>query len=1071
MNPFISEDNPIVHPPLEGLLRALERAGMEFGAEDVADAFWLRRYLAPMPVFVQELPPPEITITKTPVTPPLPDSPLPPRNINPPTRSPVWVEQAVRSVAVHLETGDRNSNREEPQLNIPAPSALPNQRVVLRALQPLITHRPSQLRLEVDIDATARRRAEEGLLEITWVPSRERWLSVALVIDTGVSMEVWQPTLRDIRNLLEKPGLFRHVRTWYLATDTPDPTLRSASRISSPRDGRDSVLRSPGEIVESDRNCLVLLVTDGVSKAWYGRQLATWVEDWSRVAIVAVVNVLPHRMWGRTAIGACPSGVLSSAGVRSFNGRLAWEPEWETAPATSSRPIPVVSLNPADLEAFARLVAGRAGPALRGVILTPNEASRPLGTSAVSDDPSLAVRLVDSFRRTASVQAEALATLLAAAPAINLPVIRLLSDAVDLGALEGVPLVKGSTEKCRPEHLAEVWLGGLLQATPETSRNPDPDAVLYTFRLDAPRTSDRPAARAGPIRQLFLDALPRPVARRVLRLVSEYIARNLKRMRSLPAFLRSPSPGQTPFMPGDEPFAYITLDILRRLGGQYAAFAERLLDKVERVRDLTKGVGDLAEFSPYPQRAPIIAVPETALERVAELHQAVRRYIQDAARAQKNDHLRATVPYVDLMLAFCFATLGSDIRAQSLVDAVQKVMEGPIPPQADQAQTAAVTRNFLFRAFKYRIDQMCNGKPHTGSLSPEVLDALDVIYTKGGTGPVNNPYKLAKYVVDIMRELSRIVEPDEKPDPYADWTKHGDNLKKQLAELHRIRDPAKLAERIRKLYRDGVTGKPLKEVQFYVLHEGLPLAERVSEAFTTELLAHVPIAITSDMGTSTEPPNLPKKQGELFECALRLAGHFNRDDIVKKLVHEFTTFVLSKPEQTRFRLINVVARQCLRNLKKFGLRDEMVSFLTKLHNEILRGASVAELRKKHTPKPDSWSAVLQTLLNLASGWLHLGLPERATPILQETQNELLNPNGVTFQAKDYTELAKAYVSALGQTPFNRGSDHLIELFSKMDPKKITNTWTTAQYYSLFHLQLVEETVFSVCWMLLDPPLD
>jgi hypothetical protein len=35
---------------------------------------------------------------------------------------------------------------------------------------------------------------------------------------------------------------------------------------------------------------------------------------------------------------------------------------------------------------------------------------------------------------------------------------------------------------------------------------------------------------------------------------------------------------------------------------------------------------------------------------------------------------------------------------------------------------------------------------------------------------------------------------------------------------------------------------------------------------------------------------------------------------------------------------------------------------------------------------------------------------------------------------------------------------MIELFRKMDPKKITNTFTTAQFYSRLHLNLVEDVI-------------
>ncbi|AMV25221.1 hypothetical protein VT84_12550 [Gemmata sp. SH-PL17] len=158
----------------------------------------------------------------------------------------------------------------------------------------------------------------------------------------------------------------------------------------------------------------------------------------------------------------------------------------------------------------------------------------------------------------------------------------------------------------------------------------------------------------------------------------------------------------------------------------------------------------------------------------------------------------------------------------------------------------------------------------------------------------------------------------------------------------------------------------------------------------------------------------------------------------------------------------MVAGQCMRSLKKLGLSNEIDRFLTKLHSEVLGGASTEDLRKKHQAKPETWGAVLQTLLNLAGGWLQFGRKDRADPILDAARNELFNSNAVTLPPKDYTKLAQAYVTALGQGQAESALARMIELFKRMSPAKITNTWTTAQYYSWFHFWLVEDTVASIC---------
>src|SRR5205085_2837104 len=133
----------------------------------------------------------------------------------------------------------------------------------------------------------------------------------------------------------------------------------------------------------------------------------------------------------------------------------------------------------------------------------------------------------------------------------------------------------------------------------------------------------------------------------------------------------------------------------------------------------------------------------------------------------------------------------------------------------------------------------------------------------------------------------------------------------------------------------------------------------------------VPATLPGPWASSTrrEPPDLPKKQGELLERALFLARHFDRSDLVTKLIDSFVALVHSKPEDSRFKLINVVAGQCLRSLKKLGMRDEIDRFLTLLQDEVLGGAPAADLRAKHAAKPEMWAATLQTLLNLAAGWL------------------------------------------------------------------------------------------------------
>ncbi|MCI0702133.1 MAG: hypothetical protein L0241_13705, partial [Planctomycetia bacterium] len=448
----------------------------------------------------------------------------------------------------------------------------------------------------------------------------------------------------------------------------------------------------------------------------------------------------------------------------------------------------------------------------------------------------------------------------------------------------------------------------------------------------------------------------------------------------------------------------------------------------------------------------------------------VRQWLVDTATAQRNEHIKANLPYADLMFALGFATLGDSVSARELLESARRVMEGAIPeggtPWADQAVTAAVVRNFLFKAFKYRIEQALAGKLHVGLLSAEVLADRKELAKRAGVGPVNNPYKLAEYAVDRLREQLSIIEPQEKPDPYAVMPTRN-VLRNMLAELHTIPDPAEFAERVRQLYQKGLPGKNLAEVQFLVLFEALPLATRVGEAFAVEQLELVPATIAAGTGQLNESPDMPQRKGKLLASAFFLASHFNREAQARKLLDTFLAVVWNPASETRVPFTNAVMGVALACLKKLGLRDQVNRLLNSLHGEMLRGTTLEDLKQKHVANPEQWSAVLQTLLNLAGGWLMLGQHERAEPILAEVRNELLGAKNVRTPPKEYTELARTYVAALGAGP-TAGLDQIAELFREMPLNYITNIWNTAQYYSRFHLCLVEDTVAAVCRMLAQP---
>ncbi|OWK41881.1 hypothetical protein [Fimbriiglobus ruber] len=466
-------------------------------------------------------------------------------------------------------------------------------------------------------------------------------------------------------------------------------------------------------------------------------------------------------------------------------------------------------------------------------------------------------------------------------------------------------------------------------------------------------------------------------------------------------------------------------------------------------------------------------------DKVLGLHAQVRTWVDKSLRESTGTggsvDRGATLAYVDLFFAFGLAKLGESELAKGLLTTAGQTLKG-FTPETD----LGVAAEYLYAALAYRIEEALAGRSHSGLLSPALVDELEQIRAKG-QGQLNNPNALAYYSINRMREQFHILEPQEQLDPYGDWTGQGDEIKKALVALPRIKDPAVLARTIRELYRSaGDKAKAAPDARFVVLWDTLLLAARVGEAFTVELLGLVPEAMAAS-GTATGS-DLTTKQGQLLERALFLAAHYDRRDLVRQLASQFADLVRAKPVEQRYEIVNVVAAQSLRSLRKLGLRDEVDKLFHALRDAILGGQTAAQLRDRYKHKTDtttgltgknSWAKALQSLLNLAGAWLTFGAVEQAGPILDDARVELLGPAGdgvlpkiaspteSMALAKEYTATAQAYIAALGHGPAEDGLGRIAELFRYMDPKRVTNTYTTSKFYSRYHLNLVEETILAV----------
>ncbi|MEV1019054.1 SAV_2336 N-terminal domain-related protein [Streptomyces sp. NPDC050264] len=344
----------------------------------------------------------------------------------------------------------------------PAPPMLRHPLALQRALRPLKRYVPSAAgRPVLDEAATVDRIARLDAGPDTWLPvlrpASERWLRLALVHDTGPTMPIWRPLLRELHAALVQSGIFRTVS---VHRATPDGRV---PRLTLPRDGRTAVL----------------LLSDCTGPQWHrgsGAAAVRWFRTLHKLAArapLAVLQPLPEHLWRTTALPAVP-GRFASPYPASPLPALRFTPY--AAEDADDRPpgslaLPVLEAAPRWLAHWSRLTGAPGGAHVPGAAawLTSGPPAAPAAPAPARGPEDL----VRAFRATASPEAFRLAGHLAVGTP-HLPVMRLVH-----AALEPDP---------RPQHLAEVILSGLLATVPGPPGS-------YAFRTG--------------VRDLLLRSLPR----------------------------------------------------------------------------------------------------------------------------------------------------------------------------------------------------------------------------------------------------------------------------------------------------------------------------------------------------------------------------------------------------------------------------------------------------------------------------------------------------------------------------------------------------------------------------------
>jgi formylglycine-generating enzyme required for sulfatase activity len=470
------------------------------------------------------------------------------------------------SVPVRLPESSSTTDTAEVQpesglpIQVQAAPALQDRLSIARSLRPLMRKVRSQTRQILDEAATVDRIAEREIWLPVLKPAPERWLDLELVIEASEFSFIWNATLMEFRQILERQGAFRNVRTWWLeGTEQGQLNLVSKKSQTAAFTQRP---RSPRELIDPTGRRLVLLVSDCRSIAWKSGDIHELLKLWSTHGATAIVQLLPERLWNQSeldvGVGVQVSALIPGAPghqlkIHQRSGRREIEP-------SDTLTVPIVTLTAKSLKQWALVVAAF------GRQRTP---ARSFDLAWVQDEerdreefvvvPKSAEARIELFQATASPIAQQLATMMAAVP-VSLPVVHLIQ--------------KHLLPEANPIHVAEVYDSKLLEQ--KNTKKSSGEPIEYDFALE--------------VRRLLIERTPIDETTTVLDTLSQAIAQslNLPPIRSFTALLSPKSDWSKETQAAILPFAQVATQVLHSLGGDYASLAELVEQDAQRRTDWIK---------------------------------------------------------------------------------------------------------------------------------------------------------------------------------------------------------------------------------------------------------------------------------------------------------------------------------------------------------------------------------------------------------------------------------------------------------------------------------------------------
>lgn len=444
----------------------------------------------------------------------------------------------------------------------------------------------------------------------------------------------------------------------------------------------------------------------------------------------------------------------------------------------------------------------------------------------------------------------------------------------------------------------------------------------------------------------------------------------------------------------------------------------------------------------------------------SQLHAAVRAWLaRDFAAPADAVRLPQNLAYADLVFAFGYARLGDANRArQLLADATIALGPGGAP---------AIVLPF----FRYRIGEAIAGRPHAGPAAGCTIDGRPDL-------PHHAPERLHAYVAIRLLGASKAAEPDEVPNPYADWMRQSGPIEQMVYRLIDRSRASVAADEVAELF-EALDRKADTGAWVWALKNLSGAAVRADAACRRAMLRRMRAVYGAiqERPTTDESYTSEHAVAEFLCATVEVARLVPDPTAVDDLTATAVAAICDGWSRNNFQTAARMAGECVRAARLLGLRATVGIAADRLAEQFSLKAATREWSEGERPQ-HRWNAFLsdhvpqdgyerqvaylrlQLVIAEAGRWVGWADQAAATLDVARTAMELWPRRGhhATKELRLLPATACQYLRAVGAGEDPAAPRQMCELFKVIPP--VPSTFQTAPYFSRLHLEILDTAVLA-----------